>query len=78
MHAILDEPILPIRSPKAAIRLTLASRADRLCRQLSNTSLDQATVSGDFSRHGSRQSQAGRFDRWGLVETIAAKDQQAP
>jgi hypothetical protein len=76
---MLDEPISPIRSPKAAIRLTLAGRADRLCRQLSNASLDQATISGDFSRHGSRQSPTGRFlDRLGLVETIAAKDQQAP
>ncbi|MFZ1936328.1 MAG: hypothetical protein WCB27_00175 [Thermoguttaceae bacterium] len=60
MNAILNEPIPRFPSSIVARRLALASYADRLCRQLSRSSPDQAAISTDsFSRQLSPTANSG-------------------
>jgi hypothetical protein len=60
MNAMRDEPISPFSSSIVAIRLALAHRADRLCRQLSRSSPDQVMISTDsFSRQLSPTPNSG-------------------
>ena len=60
MNAILNEPIPRFPSSIVARQLALASYADRLCRQLSRSSPDQAAISTDsFSKQLSPTANSG-------------------